>query len=191
MTATVTRPTSAEVVSAASKIDGWMFPDELAWLFNTACTMRNVVEVGSWKGRSTYALASGCEGLVFAVDHWQGSPDSGSWTYVPEGHAGPGPEFVRNLAALPNVRRVFGSSPDVATRFGKLYGLYPASVDMVFIDGDHAYESVAADIEAWLPKAQKLICGHDYLMNGVARAVQEKFLGRIQQPVGTIWAVWL
>ena len=38
------------------------------------------------------------------------------------------------------------------------------SLDMVFIDGAHDYESVMTDILSWLPKIKKngLICGHDY-----------------------------
>ena len=48
------------------------------------------------------------------------------------------------------------------------------SVDMVFIDGGHEYEEVKADIEAWLPKTKKLICGHDH-GGGIERATQEIF----------------
>ena len=37
--------------------------------------------------------------------------------------------------------------------------------DLVFIDGDHQFESVCKDIAAWKPKIRKggMICGHDYL----------------------------
>jgi hypothetical protein len=55
-------------------------------------------------------------------------------------------------------------------------------VDMVLLDGDHEYEGVVADIEAWLPKARKLLCGHDYGhpdYPGVARAVDEIFADRV------------
>ena len=54
------------------------------------------------------------------------------------------------------------------------------SIDFVFIDADHSYESVKKDIEAWLPKIRKngIISGHDY-GNGnpseVKQAVDEKF----------------
>ncbi len=40
----------------------------------------------------------------------------------------------------------------------------PGSLDMVFIDGDHFYDAVVADIEAWWPvvKMGGYLTGHDY-----------------------------
>lgn len=40
----------------------------------------------------------------------------------------------------------------------------PESLDMVFIDGDHHYDDVVADIEAWWPivKMGGYLTGHDY-----------------------------
>lgn len=55
--------------------------------------------------------------------------------------------------------------------------------DFVFIDADHSYEAVRADITAWRPLT-RFLCGHDYGTEkwpGVTRAVDElcpmKFLG--------------
>ncbi len=57
-----------------------------------------------------------------------------------------------------------------------------ASLDFVFIDADHTYKSVRADLAAWAPKVKPggLLCGHDYLSvlpdsrpNGVQQAVDE------------------
>ena len=52
------------------------------------------------------------------------------------------------------------------------------SLDLVFIDGDHAYEPVRADLAAWWPKLEtrySVICGHDYCDEypGVKKAVDE------------------
>lgn len=47
--------------------------------------------------------------------------------------------------------------------------------DIIFIDANHDYEYVANDIEAWSQKLTPygVLCGHDYVMDGVQRAVQE------------------
>ena len=52
------------------------------------------------------------------------------------------------------------------------------SLDMVYIDGNHKYEFVKADIKAWLPKIKKggFLCGHDYghkLCPGTKPAIHE------------------
>ena len=53
-----------------------------------------------------------------------------------------------------------------------------ASLDFVFIDGDHSYEGCSADIAAWWPKVKAggILSGHDYRDErnyGVIPAVQE------------------
>lgn len=56
------------------------------------------------------------------------------------------------------------------------------SMDFVFLDGDHSYEGVKADLAAWVPKVKVggWICGHDYAnalpqfdFSGVDKAVNE------------------
>jgi hypothetical protein len=44
-------------------------------------------------------------------------------------------------------------------------------LDFVFIDANHAYEFVKADIEAWAPKVRAggMVCGHDYKHEGQER----------------------
>lgn len=59
-------------------------------------------------------------------------------------------------------------------------GLYPeVSLDFVFLDADHAYESVSLDIDSWLPKIRRggILAGHDFNWQfpGVVQAVVERF----------------
>jgi len=144
---------------SASPIEGWMDIDELEWLHDTALNMDTVVEIGAWKGRSTIALLRGCKGIVFSVDPWYRNTDGyREFIYNTE-------EFIHLvIIKMPSMRAVtiFNGNP----------------VDMVFIDANHGYEAVKNDIEAWLPKTRKIICGHDYgdpLAPGVKQAVDEKF----------------
>jgi len=49
--------------------------------------------------------------------------------------------------------------------------LVPDNIDFVYIDGDHDYDKVKEDIEAWYPKVRKggMLAGHDYKFKGVGR----------------------
>lgn len=53
------------------------------------------------------------------------------------------------------------------------------SIDFVFLDARHDYESVKSDIAAWLPKTRAWIGGDDYceIWPGVIRAVNELLPG--------------
>lgn len=127
------------------------------------------VEVGSWKGRSSSFMATeiaNCgKNIKFdCVDHWKG----GDGQYDPDCYL----KFSQNMKHLHgffNVVRL--SSVEAAST-------YPdSSLDFVFIDGSHDYESIYSDIRAWLPKVKKggVIAGHDMIWgdNSVARAVLE------------------
>lgn len=148
-------------------IAGPMAEIELQWLYEQAQNMDSVIEIGSLRGRSTYALVSGCKGDVHAVDIW----DSGI-VYD---------QFCRNMAEFKNL---------IAHRMDSIEAskILPC-VDMIFIDRTpHEYDDVSADIRAWDAKAKLLICGHDYANQypGVIKAVQE-YYGSIDGVVGSIW----
>ena len=68
------------------------------------------------------------------------------------------------------------------------------SVDFVFIDGNHFYESVKQDIELWRPKVKKggMISGHDYGhpdWPGVKKAVDEIF-NKVSLSSDHVWYVF-
>lgn len=68
-------------------------------------------------------------------------------------------------------------------------------LDFVFLDADHTYESVRADIALWLPhvKPGGFIAGHDYnrATPGVAQAVHEAFGPNVDLAADTVWRVRL
>ena len=92
--------------------------------------------------------------------------------------------------------RAFVNCPEVriirldSVRASKLFE--PESLDMVFIDADHSYESALQDIQAWLPiiRSGGIISGHDYgTYKGVVRAVNETFKKKVQRLPGSVWYV--
>lgn len=160
---------------------GWMTEAELKFLYQSAKTMKSVVEIGSFKGRSAIALLNACE-RVYCVDPWNipSYPDS----------IGAFVQNVRNGA-----ERLPIMYPMPAAEAAPLI----PDADMVFIDGAHEFEAVRLDISLWLPKTRRLLCGHDYYDSslyepGVKSAVDEwcRRDGRkLERPAGAIWAVWL
>lgn len=52
-------------------------------------------------------------------------------------------------------------------------GVRDESLDFVYIDGNHKFECVADDINAWFPKVRTggIVSGHDYSMESVRDAV--------------------
>ena len=140
-----------------NNIEGLMDPVDLNWLYLKATEMNNIVEVGSLNGRSACALLNGCKGIVHCIDTFK----------IP----GTYEAFIKNVGHFKNLDTHISDSVKAANKFKN------ESIDMVFIDADHSYKAVKADIEAWLPKTRKLICGHDYVPSwpGVRKAVDEKF----------------
>lgn len=155
-------------------IQGWMTEVELAWLVAHARDAHNIVEIGSWRGRSTVALAAATPGHVWAVDTWAGAPgdDNTNERWYPDvGTAYD--EFIANTRNLP-VSAIRMSSHAARAVLGRTYG---PVFDMIFIDGDHRYSAVHYDIMVWreLLRPGGLLCGHDYSHHcpGVVSAVNE------------------
>jgi precorrin-6B methylase 2 len=128
---------------------------ELQWLFNTAKNMNSIVEIGSFLGRSTLALLSGINpnGKVYAIDPFDvnvyKSQQDPEYSEIYE-------KFVENTKDFKNLEIIRDKSCNAAIQ------LKNERFDMIFIDGDHTYEAVKKDIELWLPKTKRIICGHDY-----------------------------
>jgi len=140
------------VAELADSVDGWLSRREGELLYELARKCRRsdgvIVEVGSWKGKSTIWLGSGSMAgervPVYAVDPHMGFPD------VPEsyGHINTFDEFKANIeragvhdVIVPMVM----TSEEAAADFTE-------PVALLFVDGVHLYDYVKTDFESWFPK---------------------------------------
>jgi predicted O-methyltransferase YrrM len=130
----------------AAQVEGWLCDAQGRALFEAAAatTRRGaIVEIGSWKGRSTTWLASGARlagGRVYAVDpHRPSREDPG---------AAPLDEFLGNLARnglADVVEPLIMTSEEAGARIA-------GPVELLFIDGDQTDEAVRRDAEISLPR---------------------------------------
>ncbi len=169
--------------ACANRISGWMSPDELMFLFELSVKYHTIAEVGSWKGRSTHALLSG-GASVTAVDTWLGSSDPNDTTNALGVKEDVYAAFCENTKQFTNLTVVRKSSLAAAVDYAD------KAFDVVFIDANHEHDNVVADIQAWMPKATHILCGHDYGggWDTVTSAVNDVF-GKPHGVVDSIWWV--
>ena len=123
-------------------VPGWLSQEEATTLFDLAkrCTGRGViVEIGSFKGRSTICLGRGSMAgnsvPIYAIDPWH------DWTRFAE--------FKQNIerACVSDLVTPIGlRSADAFEQFE------PESIELLFIDGSHQYEMVMLDFDLWTSK---------------------------------------
>jgi predicted O-methyltransferase YrrM len=156
---------------------------ELQWLFEKAGQMQSIVEIGSWMGKTTHALCSGCPGIVIAVDHFKGCPNERDGPHIEATQRDISQDFWRNVGHFKNLSLLKMDSVKAAGLFR------PKTIDMGFIDASHEYPDIKADLSAWLPVCRKLICGHDIGYPSVRQAVEES--GKPYSVIGSNWSMEL
>ena len=121
----------------------------------------SVLEIGAYKGVSTEAFCLSAK-QVFTVDPWTSDKTFEA--------------FRTRMQTYSNLTAIKGLSPSALNMIPP-----DTKFDLVYIDGDHTYESVAKDIEAarHFVKPGGYIAGHDYNDNpyfeGIKQAVTEAF----------------
>lgn len=143
------------------------------------------VEVGSWKGMSAAFMAveiinSGKNIKFDCVDIWADEP------YLQDNNQDLfGMDLMNKfLENTKPVAHIINAIRNDSVEASKLYE--DASIDFIFIDGDHSYEGVKRDINAWLPKMKpnSILSGHDYAWAAeIRKAVDDVFgPGRYDDP---------
>jgi predicted O-methyltransferase YrrM len=122
-------------------VGGWLTEEEGETLYRLAraCTGRGViVEIGSYKGRSTICLARGSKAgrnvPIYAIDPHRGTAVE---------------DFKRNLAVT--------GIEDIVTHIRKpsqeaLPAIGDEPIELLFIDGNHKYPMVLQDFEQFVPR---------------------------------------
>ena len=181
-----------------NKIPGWLHMDEAKWLFNISKSMPGscvIVEVGSFCGRSSVAIASGLpvNGWLHCVEPFTFHPPNDEISIEFNKLISSGlsqQDYFIKVTSGYNVIIHKDKSPGVAKSFAN------DSVDMVFIDANHGKIEVWNDLSAWWPKIKRngIMCGHDFSpwWMGVKRSVM-KFtkLNRLEYRIvaGSIWVI--
>lgn len=148
----ISRPAAADWPSdlrEVAAIKGWLSRDAAVLLYELAREVTDgcIVEVGSYRGRSTVALARGAEAgsnpRVYAVEPHEPFVGALGGKFGPEDRAA----FFRNMVrtgAYRQVRLLNVSSELLAPGWRE-------PIALLWLDGDHSYEGVKRDFEAWEP----------------------------------------
>lgn len=162
-------------------IEGWFTASDKA-MYEVAVKEFNsgsvFVEIGSFKGRSSVAMAveiinSGKDIKFYCVDTWEGSAEHQS-----------GQPFEDLDVVNKNLFNIFLKNTDpvknVITPIRKssleaVNDFEDESITFLFLDAAHDYENVKKDLNAWKSKVKKggLLAGHDWTWESVRNAVNE------------------
>jgi hypothetical protein len=179
-------------------IQGWFtFPNLYKQLVDIAKGPSHFVEIGAWKGKSSAFMAveiiNSNKSIVFdIVDTFKGSEehlDENSTAFEPV------------LKETGSIRSIFDSNmKEVIDRINvfEMDSLEAAkkyedeSLDFIFIDASHDYESVKKDLEVWYPKTKLggIFAGHDVFYPPVRKAVDE-FSTKLEIPFVTSEDCWI
>ena len=151
------------VKDAVETIDGFLVPGQEEFLFNKVKSLPEdalIVEVGSYKGRSTAAMAFACVGTnrkIYCIDPWIGQchdiPEKTSFEVWKDN--------IDKYQLAPYIKSFQGYSLEILKRWGELTG--NKTIDFVFIDGSHEYVDVLIDFGLLLPlmKVEGWMAFHD------------------------------
>lgn len=168
-------------IKMAESIEGWLTIDDGVLLYDLARSPSAdgvILEIGSWKGKSTVYLARGSKGgggdLVYAVDHHRGSAEHFSSLGKIDTEA----EFRRNLERA-SVSEVVVPLVMSSREAASVWSKHPAPIRLLWIDGSHDYSSVTEDIELWnrFLVDGGVIAFHDFThYPEIRRAVRERII---------------
>ena len=155
----------------ADKIDGYLSDEEGEFLYKTSknCVGKGViVEIGSWKGKSTVYLAKGSKAgnniAIYAIDPHQKTQAHRDLKVVNTFN-----EFKKNIkeAGVDDIiEPIVKTSKEASKNWDKL-------IEFLWIDGDHSFPMVKLDFDLWVPYLVRggIIAFHDAVFGGSKKVV--------------------
>jgi len=132
-------------------VEGWLTTDQAAALHDAAARVRpggRIVEIGSFRGRSTIVLATAAaDGVeVVAIEPHAGNDRGPQEIEGYEAEARVDHEvFLKNLAAAGVADRV----RHVRAFSSQAHGAVGGRIDLLWVDGAHRYGPALADLRDW------------------------------------------
>ncbi len=175
-----------EFDKATENVGGWLTDAEGRSLYNTAKEIKTgnvIVEVGSWKGRSTICLGNGSKDgnkvKIFAIDPHIGSSEH----HKMFGKIDTFEEFKQNISKAgvsEFTEPIRDTSENAAKNFNQ-------QIEFVFIDGAHEYSFVKLDFNLWFPKVMNegILAFHDswhFIGPNLATAIPLLTSAKIKNP---------
>jgi MMP 1-O-methyltransferase len=137
---TLAKTFQARVKPLIADIPGWLTDEEGEALYELARACRGdgvIVEIGSWKGKSTVCIGLGSQAgasvPIYAID-----PHA-------DYRFGDFKENVERAGLTDLVRPIASLSQAAADGFDE-------PIELLFVDGSHEYDLVLEDFEKWVPK---------------------------------------
>lgn len=119
------------------------------------------VEVGSFKGQFAKHILENWGGELYLIDVWRElSDDEYNDASNMKFHGETYVDTINNIKNFEDRAYMLRMKSEQASIL-----FCDNSLDFVYIDANHTYESVKQDIRLWFPKVKKggIISGHDYL----------------------------
>lgn len=149
--------------------ENWFdYPELYSFIVNNCQNNSTVVEVGSWKGKSSSYMAveianSNKNIKFYCVDTWKGS--------IEHANLDTSNLYEIFISNMKPVEKYYTPIRKKSTEAALIFE--DNSLDFVFIDACHEYDCVNEDIKHWLPKVKNggILAGHDISSPPVAKAV--------------------
>ena len=173
----------SEVRTQVEEVEGYLMEGQEEALFNIVKQLPDdavIVEIGSFKGRSTVAMgyaARGTNRRIYAINPFDPENDG-----VPSSSRGEYKDIFLNNIRQNGLERYIYPVQDLSQNVAQGWTI---PIDFIFIDGSHQYEDVKQDVETFYPhvKPGGIIALHDVIhawpgplrvWNSLAQFLQDK-----------------